>query len=302
MSRPRWSIVIPAWNSHATLEACLASIATRPAADFETIVVDSSPDERGARIVTARPAVRLVRSERRLWMHAARNAGARQARGEILVFTDPDCTVAPDWLDELGRSFAAGHRAVIGAFACGAGSALGRAAHLSKFWLWLPGGSDRPAVGSPSGNFAVERTAFEAAGGFSEEYISADTAMGDRLRRLGIPVHFNPRAIVTHHHAVTWDGFRRERRERGRDYARMRIADPEWSRARSVALAAGVPILTLTHVARVLRRGTAAGFGGWIPAALPGVVAGEFAWMAGQGEAAFNHLLGRRTRPYWEGA
>lgn len=99
---PTISVVIPAYNSNATLASCLDALAAQkhPASDFEVIVVDNASD----------PPVRITRQfdfelrvvvETRPGSYAARNRGIALARGELIVFTDADCVPEPGWLAAL---------------------------------------------------------------------------------------------------------------------------------------------------------------------------------------------------------
>jgi glycosyltransferase involved in cell wall biosynthesis len=79
---------------------------------FEVIVVDNrpgaaadGPDPLYERLC-AYPGVSVV-TERRSGISAARNRGVRQARGEIVAFTDDDALVDPGWLAAIGHRFAA---------------------------------------------------------------------------------------------------------------------------------------------------------------------------------------------------
>ena len=88
---PRVSVVFPAYRSEQTVGGCLAALRRQTFADFETVLVDSAPGA-GSAAVAARgfPEVRVHVSERRLLPHAARNLGVTLARGDLLVFSDPD--------------------------------------------------------------------------------------------------------------------------------------------------------------------------------------------------------------------
>lgn len=95
------SVVVPVYNDVQKLSGCLAALMTQtyPRDRFEVIVVDN------ASTVDLGPAV--PRDERVVLLHegrrgsyAARNTGVASAKGEVLAFTDGDCTPRPDWLAE----------------------------------------------------------------------------------------------------------------------------------------------------------------------------------------------------------
>ena len=100
------TIIIPAFNEEAYLLPTLDSI--RAAAeqlrscsnvDIDTIVVDNNSEDRTAAVARDR-GVTVVR-EPIQGIARARNAGARKARGEVLVFVDADVAVPHDLLQEI---------------------------------------------------------------------------------------------------------------------------------------------------------------------------------------------------------
>src|SRR6478609_604181 len=109
--RPRAviSVVIPHLNQPDGLRDCLDSIASQslPAELFEVIVVDNGSRQLPDAIVAAHGGMRLL-SEARPGPGLARNAGALQAKGEILAFIDADCRAHPDWLASIRTAFARG--------------------------------------------------------------------------------------------------------------------------------------------------------------------------------------------------
>jgi glycosyltransferase involved in cell wall biosynthesis/peptidoglycan/xylan/chitin deacetylase (PgdA/CDA1 family) len=86
------SVVVPAHNAVSFLAETLSSVARQTHPDWELIVVDdgstdATPD--AAAPFLADPRVRYVRQEN-AGVSAARNAGARLARGGVLAFLDAD--------------------------------------------------------------------------------------------------------------------------------------------------------------------------------------------------------------------
>src|SRR5262245_63245559 len=108
----RLSIIIPTHNRQYSLGRALRS-ALNLNSSFgyqELIVVDHASMDRTADVVMQYQAqfrqsrLRLVREDR-LGLHNARHAGARAARGEILVFTDDDASFDSCWCDAYANAF-----------------------------------------------------------------------------------------------------------------------------------------------------------------------------------------------------
>ena len=96
------SVIIPSYNSARTIHDCLTSILDQKTdLEYEVLVADSSEDGTPLIILTHYPSVRLIQFSERTDPGTARNAAVRQSRGKILLFTDSDCIVAPDWLESM---------------------------------------------------------------------------------------------------------------------------------------------------------------------------------------------------------
>jgi glycosyltransferase involved in cell wall biosynthesis len=94
---PRVSFVIPAFNEERSLPSCLrAVLALKDEASMEIIVVDNNSSDQTAQVAEAWGA-RVVPCEVQ-GIAAARNEGARQARGDLLAFIDADGQVSQGWL------------------------------------------------------------------------------------------------------------------------------------------------------------------------------------------------------------
>jgi glycosyltransferase involved in cell wall biosynthesis len=100
------SVVVPAFNAEKTIDSCLVALAkqTVPEDRYEVIVVDDgSIDGTAAR--AEKRGVRILRQTNQ-GAAAARNHGAREARGELVLFTDADCVPAANWIEEMAKPFA----------------------------------------------------------------------------------------------------------------------------------------------------------------------------------------------------
>ena len=100
------SVVIATCDRPEALRECLGSLSKQKTIhSFEIIVVDNHPASGlTAPVVAEFPGVRKI-DEVRAGLSFARNAGFAASKGEILVCTDDDVTVPPDWLENLLKPF-----------------------------------------------------------------------------------------------------------------------------------------------------------------------------------------------------
>jgi glycosyltransferase involved in cell wall biosynthesis len=99
LEHPLVSVIVPARNEESTLPVCLPSIVQQTGVSFEVIVVDDSSTDRTRPIAESFADVRVVEAGALPpdWTgkNNAMRAGARQAKGEWLLFTDADTTHKP---------------------------------------------------------------------------------------------------------------------------------------------------------------------------------------------------------------
>lgn len=101
---PQISVVIPTLNEAARLPLLLEKLGAQTLAPHEIWVCDGQSDDATPQIARAFPAVQLLNCERGVsWQ---RNAGARAASAELLVFLDADDAPGPRFLESVARSYA----------------------------------------------------------------------------------------------------------------------------------------------------------------------------------------------------
>jgi len=176
------SFIIPAWNEETVLGPTLEalSVARRHLAEpSEVVVADDSSTDRTAEIARQRGA-RVVSVPHRQ-ISVTRNAGAQEARGDLLIFIDADTLVTPQAVRAAIEAVRAG--------AIGGGCAIRYSgwipAYLRVFVpmeVWLA-----RRIGIAFGCFLFcTREAFEAVGGFDAAlYATEEVTISLALQRQG---------------------------------------------------------------------------------------------------------------------
>jgi glycosyltransferase involved in cell wall biosynthesis len=286
MPTPRVSIIIPAFHSDDTIAECLESLRAQTLTDFELIVVNSSPEERTRRIVEDRfPEVRFEQTPGRRLPHAARNAGVNHARGELLVFTDPDCVARRDWLERLVQAVNDGHALVCGAIELRERGWFARGVHLCKYSFRLSGLRGGPSAVAGTANACCTREVWNAAGPFEGDRYAGDALFSWRAAARGWTPWFEPRAVVDHRFTGSLAALCAERLERGRDYADTRVTHEQWDGLRAAATLAALPLLLVVVMARTAGDAFACGWGRHFVATIPIQVVGQGAWLVGEARA-----------------
>lgn len=105
IKNPLVSIIIPTYCEEENIERCIRSIKKQRFENdkVEIIVVDSnSPDS--TKTIGEKHADKVIIIKDR-GVSKARNAGANQAKGKVLLFLDADTLLDPEFLDKMHQSF-----------------------------------------------------------------------------------------------------------------------------------------------------------------------------------------------------
>jgi glycosyltransferase involved in cell wall biosynthesis len=106
---PRFSVVIPAFNSAPFIAATFQSLANQTQKDFEVIVVDDRSTDDTRNVAAQLLAEHQLRGEvrvndRRKGVSTSRNIGIEVARGEWIAFLDSDDLFAPSKLQRISEA------------------------------------------------------------------------------------------------------------------------------------------------------------------------------------------------------
>jgi len=190
------SVVIPAYNEEKYLPHCIKSLNNQTFRDFEIIVVNNSSTDKTAE-VAEKFGVRVV-YEAKKGVGAARRKGFAQAKGEIIVSTDADCTFPKNWLENINIAFTK-RKNIIALYGISAldndgeiKKILSRIGTRTFFQIndWL---KKKQFTGC---NLAVKKTAYDQTNGFDANiHICEDADLCKKLMTIG-RIAFIPHLVV----------------------------------------------------------------------------------------------------------
>ena len=187
------SVVVCVRNVEKYISECIRSILDQTFSDFEIVIIDDMSSDTTKNIIKkfGNKRIRYFRNEKWLGISKSRNRGVKYAAGEYIFFTDGDCTVSKNWIEE-GLKYFKDQNCV---------GVEGRIYYVSEDYE--PTFSDyikenRYGGHFMTGNMAYKKRVIETVGGFDERL----TCLEDRDIALRIMKHgkicFNPEMIVYH--------------------------------------------------------------------------------------------------------
>lgn len=228
------SVVVCTRNRPIHLKKCLTSLLNLSPPPLEILVVNN--DACGSRqtqsVATRYPHIRSIR-EPKPGLSVARNRGIRNAKGQIILFTDDDAQVHPHWAGQLQQNFKEPH--VMAATGLVLPAELNtEAQNIFENDLEGFGRGNHPIVFDPSlfkrqnrwgfpvwemgagANMAFRRDVFEKVGYFDERLgagaagCSEDSELWYRILASGGTCRYDPTAVVYHHHRETMKALKQQ--------------------------------------------------------------------------------------------
>jgi glycosyltransferase involved in cell wall biosynthesis len=217
----RLSVIIPTYKRPLSMVKAVQSLQQQSLQNFEIIIVDNDNDPNVAKIVkdiavSAVVPVTYV-AECNLGAHLARHAGARAAKGDVLLFADDDQTFDRNWAEAYARNFDK-YQDMVAA----GGPIKPEWESLPPQWVseCVKGRKMFPILGLIdlydtfqldikgvffSGNMAIRRRVFFEMGGFGPDLFgerllgNGETGLNHKIQERGMLVGYVPDAIVYHH-------------------------------------------------------------------------------------------------------
>lgn len=230
------SVVIATYDRPDDLRRCLRSLVTQESArKIEIIVVDNNPSSGLTPSVVAEFKNVVLVTETKKGLSYARNAGINASKGEIIISTDDDVVVPPDWVEGLIAPFTRPDVMIVTGNVLPlelettpqhffeAYGGLGRGFQRKEFnGKWFESFKKRAVPTWKIG--ACANTAFRASIfahpeiGMIDESLGAGTPTGCsedtyifyKVLKLGYTAVYEPKAYVWHKHRTDMKAFRRQ--------------------------------------------------------------------------------------------
>lgn len=267
-SAPLVSLIVVTYNSAGLLPAFFGALARTEYPRYEVLVVDNASADGTLHYLAERqPGARVIASGQNLGFGRACNRGADAARGDLLVFLNPDVQVTPGWLASLVRHMGEQPDAAI---ICP--ETLYPREELGSR-DWGPGNEPDPqsvaprpqplcaateSAAVPGCAMMVRRSAWEGLGGFDERIFLywEDTELCWRAWLCGWRVLSDHEAIVFHERGGSGGGRWDAERTKNGLYVHLKLM--RWRKALPFAA-----VLALKTLAKVAARREAGLLGAW---------------------------------------
>ncbi len=213
------SVIIPAYNAEKYIGRCLTALKNQSFKDYEVIVVDDGSADKTSEVVKSFAKkfrnIRLIK-QRNSGPAVARNNGAKEAKGKIILFTDADCVPDRDWIKNMVEPFS--DKTVAGV--SGTYRTLNKESLIARFVGYeIEKRHERMAklknidfIGTFSA--AYKKDVYLKFGGFDARFKAAsgeDPELSFRIAKAGYRLVFTKKAFVYHPHVDNLKAYLRQK-------------------------------------------------------------------------------------------
>lgn len=100
--KPKFSIIVPVYNTEKYLKRCLDSISKQSFTDYEVIIINDGSTDNSSNIIS-KYSYEVINQENQ-GLSMARNNGVKVSSGDYLIFLDSDDYIEKDLLKEINES------------------------------------------------------------------------------------------------------------------------------------------------------------------------------------------------------
>jgi len=196
------SVIIPTYNEESSIRDCISTLLSQVYKPIEIIIVDDGSTDSTISKVKIFPKIKILQQNHQ-GPGAARNLGAKKAKGEILVFVDADMTFDKKFIEKLTQPIWEGK--VIGTFSkdeyvANKDNVWAKSWSINRGWpedrMHPPDYPDEQPVFR-----AILRKEFMKVGGFDPIGYTDDWTLS---RKLGVLAKVAPGAIFYHKNPKTF--------------------------------------------------------------------------------------------------
>lgn len=206
---PHVSIIIPVKNRPADIQECIISLTSLdyPKERLEIIVVNDGSTDSTREVIKSFP-IKAIHLSKSIGASACRNLAAKEAKGELLAFTDSDCVVHPRWLKDLSAYFYDERIGIVGGYVSNYYNQtfldwyemVRSSLNMGPSPFKVENGNSSTAY-VPSCNLIIRKKVFAETGGFQENlHVGEDVDLCWRTRKLGYHLLYLPKGEVKHKH------------------------------------------------------------------------------------------------------
>ena len=206
---PSISIIIPVKNRPQDIKECLTSLSSLdyPKDKFEIIVVNDGSTDSTSKVIETF-GIKAIHLPQSIGASACRNLAAKEARGELLAFTDSDCVAHPNWLKDIVPYFEDEEIGIVGGYVSNyySRSALDCYEDVKSSlnmgpYLFRVIDREYSNAYVPSCNLIIPKKTFIKVSGFQEDMsVGEDVDLCWRVRKLGYHLLYVPQGKVEHKH------------------------------------------------------------------------------------------------------
>jgi Glycosyl transferase family 2 len=258
MDKPAITVVLPTWDTFDALRTTITHLGRQTIADrIELLICAPEPD----RFVVDDEALAPLHSTRVLdagdltATGPARARAIREARADVIAFTEDHCFPDPPWAEALLRAHEEPHAAIAPAMRnANPETLVSWADLLLGYGRWLAPGRRGLMEMLPGHNISYKRRVLLDYDGDLDRLMEAETVLMWELRSRGHTLLFEPAATTAHTNFSRMAVWLDAQWHLGRVFAATRAA--EWPRAKRAAYAAATPAIPLIRLYHIVRYGS----------------------------------------------